>query len=120
MLCAILAVFELQQCLPFTVLKQLYYRRKTILNAVLQQSLPFTVLKLIYLHFVLLILKVATALTVYGIETIHHQHYLLCDLEVATVPTVYGIETLLLYGIRIHHIELQQCLPFMVLKRILG
>ena len=61
---------------------------------------------------------VATVPTVYGIETLqryifHHRNHR----EVATVPTVYGIET---YDDRyplIHYLQLQQYLPFTVLKQ---
>ena len=59
---------------------------------------------------------VATVLTVYGIETKirqHHQEYR----HVATVLTVYGIETFLaLKNSLLYRIQLQQCLPFTVLK----
>ena len=59
---------------------------------------------------------VATVPTVYGIETCIAQFWH-CILAVATVPTVYGIET---YDDRyplIHYLQLQQYLPFTVLKQ---
>ena len=66
---------------------------------------------------------VATVLTVYGIETlgvgsISYGHHI-----VATVLTVYGIETIttIAFVTTIKgSIELQQCLPFTVLKRHLA
>ena len=85
----------------------------------LQQSLPFTVLKLSssFCLSSLIILAVATALTVYGIET----RFLLRDIVfhkwlVATALTVYGIETFLSPDIMTDIISLQQPLPFTVLK----
>ena len=106
----------LQQCLPFTVLKQqgfaltlrvvqvatvltVYgietsaYRLQPYSNQQLQQCLPFTVLKLEWKFFILRVWTiVATVLTVYGIETNQgtHPHF---HNYVATVLTVYGIET---------------------------
>ena len=59
---------------------------------------------------------VATVLTVYGIEThedIHHELILF----VATVLTVYGIETVKLIANSYCITQLQQYLPFTVLKR---
>ena len=60
---------------------------------------------------------VATVLTVYGIETCN-PHLVITWFCVATVLTVYGIETLeSSLTIRyLYQYELQQCLPFMVLK----
>ena len=85
----------------------------------LQQPLPFTVLKLSssFCLSSLIILAVATALTVYGIET----RFLLRDIVfhkwlVATALTVYGIETFLSPDIMTDIISLQQPLPFTVLK----
>ena len=63
----------------------------------LQQHLPFTVLKLKgNCDFSLAFYCVATALTVYGIETL--KFLLLCQhlIQVATALTVYGIETVVL------------------------
>ena len=62
-------------------------------------------------------MKVATVLTVYGIETCN-PHLVITWFCVATVLTVYGIETLeSSLTIRyLYQYELQQCLPFMVLK----
>ena len=58
---------------------------------------------------------VATVLTVYGIET---QNWFISPLNssVATVLTVYGIETRLHEPIYQQLIQLQQYLPFTVLK----
>ena len=60
----------------------------------LQQHLPFTVLK----HFITIrtfasLFNVATAPTVYGIETQIESLINQCISCVATAPTVYGIET---------------------------
>ena len=64
---------QLQQHLPFTVLKRVMKRDKITAPAVarLQQHLPFTVLKLyeFYTKHLARIFQVATAPTVYGIET---------------------------------------------------
>ena len=68
-----LAPAKLQQCLPFTVLKQGIVKDANHNSDVeLQQCLPFTVLKLQlqfcnHTHYE----KVATVLTVYGIETLN-------------------------------------------------
>ena len=61
---------------------------------------------------------VATVLTVYGIETKHRRSVGIRLCGVATALTVYGIETLeSSLTIRyLYQYELQQCLPFMVLK----
>ena len=62
-------IAQLQQHLPFTVLK-LHERIQTATTpSSLQQHLPFTVLKLIAVVAVKNHNGVATALTVYGIET---------------------------------------------------
>ena len=66
--------YELQQLLPFTVLKPF-------------QDIKYQVSKL----------PVATALTVYGIETKSHNGYDSFDHPVATALTVYGIETFFLH-----------------------
>ena len=96
MLIICVKMLQLQQCLPFTVLKQ---------------SISFK-LEVSYPH------KVATVLTVYGIETSRISLTVLNAGTVATVLTVYGIETLLLFCLRLlFTIRLQQCLPFTVLKR---
>ena len=60
---------------------------------------------------------VATVPTVYGIET-DHQHTAIGVIihAVATVPTVYGIETFDIYVRVCIVIQLQQYLPFTVLK----
>ena len=61
----------------------------------LQQYLPFTVLKL-FSHYLFSLLKskVATVLTVYGIETGYVMNVIIFRTTcVATVLTVYGIET---------------------------
>ena len=62
----------------------------------LQQHLPFTVLKqpLIGGSFYNEVIHVATALTVYGIETDRQHLSLRGRLLVATALTVYGIETI--------------------------
>ena len=60
----------------------------------LQQYLPFTVLKLLINRFVIHFkLFVATVLTVYGIETEIFNSKIASTCTVATVLTVYGIET---------------------------
>ena len=69
--------------------------------------------------FINCIEAVATVLTVYGIETLHQDRCISMTLmSVATVLTVYGIETYsndkALEAQRLE--ELQQCLPFTVLK----
>ena len=110
---------ELQQCLPFTVLKHclaaslpanFLYLVATVLTVYgietlyhqslvddwlqLQQCLPFTVLKPISFHIKPINSIVATVLTVYGIEThINDIDNRLRFFNVATVLTVYGIET---------------------------
>ena len=88
----------------------------------LQQCLPFTVLKqpqAIYSYK--FFLAVATVLTVYGIETFTKYIGSSTTFCVATVLTVYGIETC---GELNSHSEqskwLQQCLPFTVLKPIIA
>ena len=59
----------LQQCLPFTVLKLFFANFFQLrFRSRLQQCLPFTVLKLNMLTNIIAKL-VATVLTVYGIET---------------------------------------------------
>ena len=84
----------------------------------MQQYLPFTVLKH-YLPRRMIIndMKdiVATVLTVYGIETRIHFNWAPFS-TVATVLTVYGIETYILHSSQMHCCELQQYLPFTVLK----
>ena len=85
----------LQQCLPFTVLKRL--RRETSFFR---------------------IRNVATVLTVYGIETGDNNNQDASVYDVATVLTVYGIETQYKYRLFYWEPELQQCLPFTVLKRL--
>ena len=59
----------------------------------LQQCLPFTVLKQVYMAPVTFCKIVATVLTVYGIETNIRIDCLTENFGVATVLTVYGIET---------------------------
>ena len=84
----------LQQCLPFTVLKQDNIAAEYGSDhGKLQQCLPFTVLKLIRLLSSSKFSTVATVLTVYGIET-----------EADAI-----IDS-------INNSGLQQCLPFTVLK----
>ena len=61
---------------------------------------------------------VATVLTVYGIETLYYERHDSQRILVATVLTVYGIETLQSHFRRsLNFFELQQYLPFTVLKR---
>ena len=110
---------QLQQCLPFTVLKlSTYYCSIITIYSWLQQCLPFTVLKRMFPCIVnQIFFQVATVLTVYGIETSNVfttgwtisslQQYLpftvlkhtIIDshiyftIIVATVLTVCGIET---------------------------
>ena len=109
----------------------------------MQQYLPFTVLKRSLISYLSTnSIAVATVLTVYGIETAYIQIHLQEVYHVATVLTVYGIETfdkkkfpvnllvcvatvLTVYGIETKYDansawvewELQQYLPFTVLKR---
>ena len=60
---------------------------------------------------------VATVLTVYGIETTTKFRFNLSTIcNVATVLTVYGIETFTVLMFCFLHKELQQYLPFTVLK----
>ncbi len=59
----------------------------------LQQLLPFTVLKLFELSYHFGNNLVATALTVYGIETKLLENPSFEGQKVATALTVYGIET---------------------------
>ena len=84
----------------------------------LQQYLPFTVLKLdIQGFWSSLESSVATVLTVYGIET--YESFLIGSfLQVATVLTVYGIETIKIVKFSYFNFQLQQYLPFTVLKRL--
>ena len=86
---------ELQQYLPFTVLKQCVVAVTTGELSLLQQYLPFTVLKptIDIFDSAVIFYLVATALTVYGIET--------------------RIIELLLHD---YPSQLQQHLPFTVLK----
>ena len=62
---------QLQQYLPFTVLKRIVFSSLDSIDfRLLQQYLPFTVLKPIRCYSIMKGLKdVATVLTVYGIET---------------------------------------------------
>ena len=60
---------------------------------------------------------VATVLTVYGIETSDSSIHLLPIVNVATVLTVYGIETFSWCQTIFNSFQLQQYLPFTVLKR---
>ena len=84
---------ELQQYLPFTVLKQHAVKDVTCFEMELQQYLPFTVLKLEQKISFMVNGEVATVLTVYGIET--STNWIVVEkAKVATVLTVYGIETL--------------------------
>ena len=83
----------------------------------LQQHLPFTVLKLTSGNHSEDVAKVATASTVYGIETILLPlHSLRPTLSVATASTVYGIETTKQLECCLAFLKLQQHLPFTVLK----
>ena len=136
-------IFQLQQYLPFTVLKR--FRTRTTIAPVLcgpvatvltvygietfkvcilfllfiklQQYLPFTVLKQKSTPNKYTSL-VATVLTVYGIETQQLLYLITVSFyPVATVLTVYGIETLIDgFSYSIHSSMLQQYLPFTVLK----
>ena len=82
----------------------------------LQQHLPFTVLKpSLVVEYSTVTLFVATALTVYGIETRAIITTSLFNI-VATALTVYGIETRLTCYERNLKFWLQQHLPFTVLK----
>ena len=86
----------------------------------MQQYLPFTVLKQAnFSNFVVGTATVATVPTVYGIETFVDKHeYIERVKVVATVPTVYGIETHKLSIKETVPLQLQQYLPFTVLKQI--
>ena len=107
-----MVLLQLQQYLPFTVLK-LNWPFFVSMNLTLQQYLPFTVLKLSiranefyklqqYLPFTVLKLIIG---------------FTFQNRIVATVPTVYGIETLLARSSTLKK-TLQQYLPFTVLKPI--
>ena len=62
---------------------------------------------------------VATVLTVYGIETFQPRQLAYLRLKlVATVLTVYGIETIKIVKFSYFNFQLQQYLPFTVLKRL--
>ena len=111
----------MQQHLPFTVLKPAgntwalndYYlivaTAPTVYGIETVSNNPWS-----FLSYV----RVATAPTVYGIETLCLHRYCLFYLHVATAPTVYGIETMLSNHLHDHKLrELQQHLPFTVLKR---
>ena len=87
---------QLQQCLPFTVLKLLRWIIKQRSDLMLQQCLPFTVLK-----------PPSSTMSTHS----------RCS-SVATVLTVYGIETRRFNFVNSFDLELQQCLPFTVLKLI--
>ena len=83
----------------------------------LQQYLPFTVLKLSkWFMSVNAISNVATVLTVYGIETNELIEDIRKSSNVATVLTVYGIETENATIKGSIEVRLQQYLPFTVLK----
>ena len=132
----------LQQYLPFTVLKRLkvlqhatngtpvatvltVYGIETILTScsVLLFMVVATVLTVYgietyhIIFFGELVLIVATVLTVYGIETSDSSIHLLPIVNVATVLTVYGIETFSWCQTIFNSFQLQQYLPFTVLKR---
>ncbi len=91
---SVVAILQLQQYLPFTVLKPGEKESRYMYGVWLQQYLPFTVLKPstvigMFGEFN----GVATVLTVYGIET-RRIDFDEKELRlVATVLTVYGIET---------------------------
>ena len=70
----------------------------------------------IQLYLSYLCFPVATVLTVYGIETLLMSLCLRMLLLVATVLTVYGIETGNILEKLYQMWQLQQCLPFTVLK----
>ena len=95
---------QLQQYLPFTVLKLSDRIASIGADGRLQQYLPFTVLKPIAMMITITVAAncfVATVPTVYGIETLRLIAPLFLASEVATVPTVYGIETYL-YSVLTH------------------
>ena len=83
----------------------------------LQQYLPFTVLKPLDASAKIFSFIVATVLTVYGIETSSDKLRNNQNLIVATVLTVYGIETGKTLSADVRYLQLQQYLPFTVLKR---
>ena len=88
---------QLQQYLPFTVLKLSDRIASIGADGRLQQYLPFTVLKPIAMMITITVAAncfVATVPTVYGIETYLYSVLTHDASSVATVPTVYGIETL--------------------------
>ena len=84
----------LQQCLPFTVLKQADWVVFTLGTDFVATVLTVYGIETLKNSFKILkaIIIVATVLTVYGIETLIRP-LLLTNLIVATVFTVYGIET---------------------------
>ena len=109
---------KLQQHLPFTVLKQrnAVIVAKAVLE--LQQHLPFTVLKPILVGPLLDQHRVATALTVYGIET--GIYFFLCVRGSGGCNSTYRLRYWNYYWDNFNNtiiIELQQHLPFTVLKR---
>ncbi len=67
--------FQLQQHLPFTVLKRITEANICCVIFELQQHLPFTVLKLKIAIVRIEVKVVATAPTVYGIETDKHSFF---------------------------------------------
>ena len=107
---------RLQQYLPFTVLKQDSNIIVTFLIA-LQQYLPFTVLK----PHIIRVKFITTYLSCNSTYRLRYwnpqlQRMLWYYRQVATVPTVYGIETIPFNISPIGSNALQQYLPFTVLK----
>ena len=86
---------ELQQYLPFTVLKHNGCTKWEYYLLRLQQYLPFTVLKLPWAHgLVFRIEELQQYLPFTVLKLQKAIDYYLDDNEVATVLTVYGIETI--------------------------
>ena len=117
---SITPTLRLQQHLPFTVLKPvdnvIYWPCKKRL----QQHLPFTVLKhtsRTHSQFGYLCCNSTYRLRYWNIETSKPLTYLII---VATAPTVYGIETSACLITQKVFQQLQQHLPFTVLKLLLA
>ena len=110
---------ELQQCLPFTVLKLqilLSSRKLRVATVLTVYGIETNASTAERTSFI----RVATVLTVYGIETRQLRCLWASKRRVATVLTVYGIETFIVGDVTyLHFPALQQCLPFTVLKRFI-
>ena len=91
---------QLQQYLPFTVLKPFFSYKSVTTIVVLQQYLPFTVLKL-QEEFITRFIRISSCNSTYRLR---YWNLILASnscvfLLVATVLTVYGIETVRIWDI---------------------